>query len=151
MFYKTINTKCRTLYLTANDEYLLSIQVEEPVLMKKVKDHKILDDTYKQLEEYFKGERKSFDLPLYLEGTELQKQVYQALSNLDYGETLSYEGLSILANRPKASRAVASVCARNRYLIVVPCHRIISKNGGLGGYSAGLEMKRYLIELEHVL
>lgn len=151
MVYKKMEMDFGTIYLTANEKVLLSIQVEEPLLMKEVNSHKILDEAYRQLNEYFDKKRTAFNLPLQISGTDFQREVYRSLCNIEFGHTASYEDIAKSVKNPKAFRAVASVCARNKYLIIVPCHRVIRKNGELGGYSAGLKMKRYLMELERVL
>lgn len=102
----------------------------------------------KEMEEYFKGERKDFEVALETPGTDFQKSVWKALRNIDFGTTSTYQELAIQLKNPKAIRAVASANGCNRIAIVVPCHRVIGKDGSLRGYGGGLERKRWLIEHE---
>ena len=106
------------------------------------------NDIQKQLTEYEKGIRKSFDLPLHLKGTEFQKQVWNALLEIPFGETRSYQEIAIRIGKPKALRAVGGACNRNPIGIIVPCHRVIGKNGSLTGYAGGLSYKELLLNHE---
>lgn len=106
------------------------------------------NDIQKQLTEYEKGIRKSFELPLHLKGTEFQKQVWNALLEIPYGETRSYQEIAIRIGKPKALRAVGGACNRNPIGIIVPCHRVIGKNGSLTGYAGGLSYKELLLNHE---
>lgn len=101
-----------------------------------------------QLREYFDGRRKAFDLPLSLHGTAFQLAVWKALRAIPYGETRSYGQIAESIGSPKACRAVGMANNRNPVAIVVPCHRVIGRDGGLTGYAGGLDVKRYLLELE---
>ncbi len=101
-----------------------------------------------QLDEYFQGKRKQFDLPLSYEGTDFQQRVWRELQKIPYGETRSYEDIAVGAGSPKAQRAVGQANNRNPIMIIVPCHRVIHKNGDISGYACGIEAKRYLLELE---
>jgi methylated-DNA-[protein]-cysteine S-methyltransferase len=108
----------------------------------------ILSKSVKQLEQYFKGERKAFELPLDLNGTEFQMRVWQALMAIPYGTTCSYSALAQNIGHEKAVRAVGTANGRNPICIIVPCHRVIAANGTLGGYSGGLHVKSHLLKLE---
>lgn len=108
----------------------------------------ILQETEKQLAEYFAGIRKAFDLPLAPEGTDFQKSVWQALQQIPYGETRSYKEIATAVGNPKASRAVGMANNRNPISIVIPCHRVIGANGKLVGYGGGLGIKEALLQLE---
>lgn len=108
----------------------------------------ILQETEKQLAEYFAGIRKAFDLPLAPEGTDFQKSVWQALQQIPYGETRSYKEIATAVGNPKASRAVGLANNRNPISIVIPCHRVIGANGKLVGYGGGLGIKEALLQLE---
>ncbi len=101
-----------------------------------------------QLDEYFKGKRTVFDFPLDVEGTVFQKQVWDALYRIPFGETRSYQEIACEIGRPKASRAVGMACHVNPVVIAVPCHRVIGKNGSLTGFGGGLDKKSYLLEFE---
>lgn len=110
----------------------------------------LLDATIKQLEEYFSGERTTFDVPIKFVGTDFQKSVWKALQNIPFGKTQSYLELSKNLGNVKAIRAVASANA-NAISILVPCHRIIGADGSLTGYAGGLIAKKKLLELENAL
>ena len=102
----------------------------------------------RQLDEYFAGARRSFDLPLAPEGTEFQRRVWLALREIPYGETTSYGDLAGRLGRPGASRAVGRANATNPIPIVIPCHRVIGADGSLTGFGGGIDLKRRLLELE---
>ena len=108
----------------------------------------LLLQTKKQLAQYFAGERKVFTLPLAPHGTPFQQQVWQALLAVPYGQTVSYGEIARRIGRPKAVRAVGMACNRNPLVIMVPCHRIVGKNGRLVGYAGGVDIKQKLLNLE---
>jgi AraC family transcriptional regulator of adaptative response/methylated-DNA-[protein]-cysteine methyltransferase len=107
-----------------------------------------IDQVARELEEYFAGERERFEVALDLRGTEFQETVWKELLNIGFGETISYEALAIRIGRPTAQRAVGLANGRNRLPIVIPCHRVIQKNGMLRGYGGGLWRKQFLLDLE---
>lgn len=111
----------------------------------------IITETCRQLDEYFAKKRKVFELPLCIEGTEFQKKVWNALLTVGYGKTATYGDIAKLINQPKASRAVGGANNKNKIAIIIPCHRIIGKNGTLTGYAGGLNVKQYLLDLEQRL
>ncbi len=111
--------------------------------------HPVLAEARAQLEAYFAGDRKDFDLPLAAEGTPFQQRVWAALREIGYGETASYGDIARrLGLPPGASRAVGAANGRNPIAIVVPCHRVIGSNGKLTGYAGGVERKERLLSLE---
>jgi AraC family transcriptional regulator of adaptative response/methylated-DNA-[protein]-cysteine methyltransferase len=110
--------------------------------------NKHFDELDKQLKEYFDVKRKEFDLPLVLEGTDFQQKVWKELQKIPYGETHSYEQQAIALKNPKAIRAVARANGDNRIAIIIPCHRVIGKDGKLVGYGGGIWRKQYLLNLE---
>ena len=112
------------------------------------RDHGILQKTRQQIAEYLSGHRKQFDIPIWLVGSDFQKQVWQQLLRLNYGQTASYLTLAKKINNEKAVRALASANGANALALIIPCHRIIQSNGGLGGYSGGLSVKKRLLEIE---
>lgn len=101
-----------------------------------------------EIEEYLDGRRKEFQVPIHLAGTAFQKKVWEALRRIPYGETRSYQEIAESVGNPKACRAVGMANHKNPIMILVPCHRVIGKNGNLTGYAGGLEIKRFLLELE---
>lgn len=104
-----------------------------------------------QLEAYLSGQRKTFDLPLNSQGTEFQKKVWQALMNIPYGQVVSYQTIAEQVGSPKAVRAVGAANGKNPISIIVPCHRVIAKDGKLTGYSGGLARKKWLLAIENVV
>ncbi len=111
-------------------------------------DEAHFDDARAQLEEYFRGARTEFDLPLNPSGTAFQQTVWKALREVPYGETTSYGAIAERIGRPTASRAVGTANGRNPLCIVVPCHRIVGSAGALTGYAYGVDRKRWLLDLE---
>jgi len=105
-------------------------------------------EVFKQLREYFRRERKDFDLPLEIIGTDFQKRVWNELTNIPYGETISYGELANRMGDKNLMRAVASANGANLIPIVIPCHRVIGADGSLTGYGGGLDVKKKLLELE---
>lgn len=102
-----------------------------------------------ELEEYFLGRRREFDLPLRPDGTEFQRKVWAALREIPYGETRSYSEIAEQVGNPKAVRAVGMANHRNPIAIMIPCHRVIGKNGSLTGYAGGLRLKERLLKIEY--
>ncbi|NLY87969.1 MAG: methylated-DNA--[protein]-cysteine S-methyltransferase [Clostridiales bacterium] len=111
-------------------------------------DSEISDRALYQLYEYFVGKRKIFDFPYELIGTDFQKKVWNKLTEIPYGSLVSYLYIAKAIDNPSASRAVGNAVGKNPLLIVVPCHRVIKKDGNMGGFSSGIQLKKYLIELE---
>ena len=111
----------------------------------------ILQAACLQLKEYFQGVRTEFDLPLSQQGTSFQRSVWRALMDIPYGEHCSYQQLAQAIAKPKAVRAVGTANGRNDLFIVVPCHRVIGKDGSLTGYAGGLERKKWLLALEQAI
>jgi len=111
----------------------------------------LIVETCKQLDEYFSGKRKAFDLPLSPKGTPFQQAVWKQLQAIPYGKTISYSQEAKAINRPKACRAVGSANGKNPIAIIIPCHRVIGANGGLGGYAGGLDIKIQLLNLEKAI
>lgn len=105
-------------------------------------------DAYNQLTEYFDGKRVNFDLKLEPHGTLFQKQVWDEMQKIPFGETASYAEVAKRVGRPDAWRAVANACAANPILIIIPCHRVVGSHGKLGGYAAGIDRKLWLLKHE---
>ena len=129
----------------------LSIQHKEPetaLTSNSTKHSELLYEAYRQINEYFAGKRKKFELPICCMGTTFQKQVWEELQRIPYGETRSSEDIAVAIGNPKAVRAVGQANNRNRLLIIVPCHRVIHKNGDITGFACGTEVKKYLLDLE---
>ncbi len=102
-----------------------------------------------QLQEYFEGKRKEFDLNIkFIKGTEFQISVWKALSNISYGEKVTYKSIAEKINNPKAVRAVGGANNKNPIAIIIPCHRVVGSNGKMVGYAGGIDKKEYLLKLE---
>lgn len=112
------------------------------------KETPLLRQTAGQLDEYFHGSRRAFDVPLSPQGTEFEQTVWKVLQTIPYGETRSYGDVARQTGRPSACRAVGHANNRNPIGIIIPCHRVIGVNGKLTGYAGGLPIKQYLLELE---
>ena len=110
----------------------------------------VLMQAERELEEYFAGRRTAFSVPLSMHGTPFQTEVWAALRTIPYGETRSYASLAAQIGRPRACRAVGMANHVNPMPILVPCHRVLGADGRLTGYAGGLDVKKYLLELEGV-
>ena len=113
--------------------------------------HDSVNEAIKQLEEYFAGSRRNFELPLDLCGTEFQVAAWNALSKIPYGHTASYGQQAALIGRPKAVRAIGGANGRNPVAIVLPCHRIVGADGSLTGFGGGIAVKKWLLDHEHTM
>ena len=137
------------LKLQCSDQHLHAVLfVDEEEESAESDDHEILDRCRQQLEGYFSGTRKSFELPLGQTGTVFQQKVWDLLVKIPFGKTISYNELSKQYGDLKAIRAVASANGRNNMSIIVPCHRVIGSNHSLTGYAGGLWRKKWLLEHE---
>ncbi len=138
------------LYLVASPTGLKGIYTkpQKVPFVKILQESSVLEQTVVQLQEYFSGQRKQFGIPLDLQGTDFQKQVWKELSLIPFGKTVSYKDVARRIKRDKAFRAVGTANGKNPVCIVIPCHRVIAADGTLGGYSGGLEMKKNLLSLE---
>ena len=113
-----------------------------------VEETELIRETKRQLDEYFAGKRKDFDVPTRLNGTEFQKRVWLALRDIPYGKTASYKDIAAAVGCPKGYRAVGMANNRNPISIIYPCHRVVGSDGSLTGYGGGLDVKAKLLELE---
>lgn len=138
--------------LEFSDRRMLETQFKRLIKLKNAVfapgEHPIMSQLELQLNEYFMANRKSFDIPLDADGTEFQQQVWQELINIPFGKTRSYQAQATAIGRPTATRAVAKANGDNRIAIIIPCHRVVGKNGSLTGYGGGLWRKQRLLELE---
>ena len=128
-----------------------NVGAEELRTEPPAEDATLLGRVGQQLADYFAGHRQHFDLPLAPVGTPFQRAVWAELARVPYGQTLSYLQVAQRVGKPAGVRAVAQGLGRKPIAIILPCHRIVSSGGGLGGFSAGLETKRWLLQLEGVL
>ena len=142
-----------TLRLVASDSGLRSIEFQpwRPLEGCRPATHPVAAETIRQLQAYFAGRLRRFDLPLDLRGTGFQLQVWRQLETIPFGETRSYTQIATAIGAPRAVRAVGSANGANPIPIVVPCHRVIGAAGALVGYGGGLPLKKRLLELEGAL
>lgn len=136
------------LLLSANDQALLSIKFDVQETFPTETDNSILVETKKQLSQYFSAERRDFDLPLQPQGTRFQMDVWRALQRIGYGQTATYSDIAQKIGNPKAVRAVGGANNKNPIPIIIPCHRIIGKDGTMTGYAGGLDRKKWLLMFE---
>ena len=153
--YKTVQSPVGRLTLVATGEGLAAIlwENDRPRRVRlnieaEQEDHPVLVETQRQLEEYFAGRRQRFALKLDLSGTPFQRQVWNALLTIPFGETRSYGQIARQIGSPGAARAVGAANGRNPVSIVAPCHRVVGSNGALTGFAGGLDVKARLLALE---
>ena len=153
-YEKTIETPVGTLTLVGSDRGLRAVLWENELdgrvaLPETVEGtHPVLEQASTELAEYFAGTRTVFAVPLDMAGTPFQVNAWRALTQIPYGETISYGEQASRLGNPKASRAVGAANGRNPISIVVPCHRVIGSTGSLTGFAAGVSAKKYLLDLE---
>lgn len=155
LVYKIIESPVGKLKIVASDKGLVAIlwendnprRVRLSELVKDV-DHAVLVKAEQQLKEYFSGKRKAFSIALDMRGTQFQKNVWEALLRIPFGETRSYGQLAKQLGKPQASRAVGAANGKNPISIIVPCHRVIGSSGKLTGFAGGLPTKAHLLHHE---
>jgi len=145
--YAMYKTKVGYLQIGYLDERITSISKVINPSSSKDEPSALTDRAAKQINEYLKGIRMFFDIPISYEGTPFQNKVWHELLNIPYGETRTYQEIAVDIGNPKACRAVGMACNKNPIAIAIPCHRVIGKNKKLTGYAGGLDMKRFLLKL----
>lgn len=140
-------TKIGRIKIAQEGDAIVEINVTESE-KESEKETPLIKKTIKELEEYFEGKRKFFDIPISIKGTEFQEKVWKALLKIPYGETKSYEDIAKMIGCPKGARAVGMANHNNKIIIIIPCHRVIGKNGKLVGYAGGLPVKEKLLQIE---
>lgn len=153
LLYTTVDSPIGELLLLGDGGALRGLYMQEgrkPGTVPRgwARDPEAFFEVRTQLGEYFAGERRSFDLPLEPAGSPFQLQVWRALREIGYGETLSYGELARRIGRPNAPRAVGAANGANPLSVVIPCHRLVGADGTLAGYGGGIERKRLLLDLE---
>lgn len=155
LYYSTIHSPIGNLYLVATADHLIHLFWSKTDFLsyKKhqnltEKENKILRLAKKELNAYFSGNLKSFTTPTLMEGTPFQEQVWKQLKKIPYSKTISYKDLANRIKNKNASRAVGSANAKNPLGIFIPCHRVITSDGKLGGFAGGMKAKQFLIDLE---
>lgn len=145
--FSYLDTPLGCLEIIANQEALTRVAFVEGSNVGK-QSNDITNAAKAQLGEYFRGKRQRFELPLAPEGTAFQQRVWQTLMSIGFGQTASYHDVAHLIDNPNAVRAVGAANGKNPIAIIIPCHRIIGKNGTLTGYAGGLTRKQWLLNLE---
>jgi O-6-methylguanine DNA methyltransferase len=137
---------CMVDFLTSENAFLRSLKRQFPgeIVRDDRKNQKVLS----QLKKYLEGDLRRFDGPLDMRGTPFEKKVWSALKKIPYGRTRSYKEIAETIGHPKAFRAVGNANGRNSIPLIIPCHRVIESNGGLGGFGHGLKVKKQLLKLE---
>lgn len=157
--YQKIKSPVGALYLVSTGRALAAVVFESgwPAFLENQKwelspgSDPVIKKTEAQLLEYFAGKRTEFDIPLYFSGTDFQNLAWKSLMTIPYGETASYSDQAKRLKKPEAVRAVGAANGKNKICIIVPCHRVIGKNGSLTGFSGGIEIKKQLLKLESAL
>lgn len=154
-YYKKMKSPLGELKLVATDRHLVAVMWPGESLnrldlseLSLSPRHAVLVQVEAQLTEYFAGKRKSFRLPIEFRGSHFQVKTWKALQQIPFGRTQSYGVLAAGIGAPRASRAVGGATGRNPLSIIVPCHRLIGKNGKLTGFAGGLKAKKFLLQLE---
>ena len=154
--YSVLKSPVGDLLLVADATHLLGIyfcgEKHAPATLnwKHNPDHAVLKQTARELEEYFNGTRTTFSVPLRYGGTKFQQEIWMQISQIPFGEMISYSELAKRAGAPGAARAAGTATGQNPISIMIPCHRVVGKNGGLHGYAGGLDRKRRLLKVEKV-
>lgn len=147
-FHITINSPIGWLKITSDQKCILSVSFTDDFQEPSDQQPAVLKKAVKQLNEYFEGKRKAFELKISPEGTEFQQKVWEQVKTVLFGETTSYLAIAIKTGSKNNTRAVGLANGKNPIPIIIPCHRIIGVNGKLTGYSGGIEKKRWLLQHE---
>jgi methylated-DNA-[protein]-cysteine S-methyltransferase len=151
LYFDGITTPLGRLHIVVSDEAIVRIYFPGEKWTERYERtprHELIVLAKTQLAEYFAGERRKFDLPLLLQGSEFQIKVWKTIAKIPYGKTITYADEAKKMRKPDAVRAVGTANGKNPIPIIIPCHRIIPKGGGLGGYSGGVSRKKLLLKLE---
>lgn len=146
----TFHTPIGFLTIREEEQKLTNLfwQADSERVLKNERHSDFLYEVYTQVNEYFAGRRRQFDVALKYEGTPFQQSVWRQLQKIPYGETRSYQEIAIGIGNEKAVRAVGQANNKNPIMIIIPCHRVIHKNGDITGFACGVEVKQYLLNLE---
>lgn len=144
------NSPIGILRISEADGKIINLSLQQKIsdIASDTISSQLLQKACQQLDEYFQGKRRQFDLPLGYAGTLFQESVWRELQNIPYGETRSYEDIAVKIGSPKAVRAVGQANNKNPILLMIPCHRVIHKNGDISGFACGIDTKKYLLKLE---
>ena len=150
-----LDTPIGPLLLVGDDAHLSAVWIGTPPAGREAGERReraaapaVLQEAARQLEEYFRGERQTFELPLAPTGTDFQQRVWERLQAIPYGQTRSYGQIAAEIGQARASQAVGAANGRNPLSIVVPCHRVVGSDGSITGYAGGIERKQTLLDME---
>jgi methylated-DNA-[protein]-cysteine S-methyltransferase len=147
LYRASIESPLGPITLEASDEYLTSVRLR--ALGKTTPERsEVLERAITQIREYFAGRRKHFTIPLAIQGTDFQKQVWQALEEIPFGETCSYGDIAKRIGNAPAVRAVGGALGKNHLPLILPCHRVTAAQGKIGGFTGGLDLKKWLLNFE---
>lgn len=146
-FYET---ELGIIGIRENNKSITDIYFSKVDTNDNIEETELIKECFKQLKEYFEGDRVKFDLPLEPKGTEFQSKVWNELLKIPYGETKSYKDIAIAVGNEKACRAIGMANNKNPIPIIIPCHRVIGSNGKLVGYAGGLNVKEKLLNIEKI-
>ena len=164
VYCEQVKTPAGLLQVAATGEAIVAISFEKSIktVLEKIVKHSpqplslmkegnaVTKKAVTELKEYFAGTRSEFTVPLKLFGTEFQKKSWKTLLRIPFGNTVSYGKQAKMLGKPNASRAVGSANGKNPICIIIPCHRVVAGNGGIGGYTGGIEKKKILLKIEGV-
>lgn len=139
VIFVTVNANDVVTTLTFNDRF--SVRARQPSV-------KLMNDIECQIRAYLSGNLSTMEMPYWVRGTSFQQEVWAELLRIPYGTTASYSQVASRIGYPKAARAVGRACGANQLLILIPCHRVVASNGGLGGFTSGVWRKRVLLQIE---
>ena len=150
MEYQAASTPIGRVYICQEGDYITALGFARPAAGME-RETPLLGEAHAQLAAYFAGQRRAFQLPLCPAGTDFQKRVWKQLQKIPYGVTITYGELAQRVGCPKGARAVGGACGKNPIGILIPCHRVVGKNGSLVGFAWGEERKKFLLQLEKAL
>ena len=146
-FYET---EIGTIGIRENNKCITDIYFSKINTNDNIEESELIKECFRQLKEYFEGNRKNFDLPIEPKGTEFQNKVWNELLKIPYGKTKSYKDIALAIGNEKACRAIGMANNKNPIPIIIPCHRVIGSNGKLVGYSGGINVKEKLLNIENI-
>ena len=142
------STQIGNLKIKTEEGEIVSLSLVNEKISDFKSSEKLVQSAIKELDEYFKGKRKTFSLPLNPKGTEFQKRVWEELRKIPYSETVSYQDIALRLGNKNLTRAVGGANNKNPIIILIPCHRVIGKNGSLTGFACGVDIKEKLLKLQ---
>lgn len=148
MVVGTLQSPIGRIQIVSQEEFITSIQFINRNQKEKGQYSKTIESCIKELKEYFSGRRKEFSIPIKPNGSIFEQEVWNELRRIPHGQTISYEQLAVRLGNPKKIRAAGRANGKNPLAIVIPCHRVIGKDGSLVGYAGGLDRKEFLLHLE---